>query len=374
MYKTDIVIIGAGVIGLAVANELSDLSKDIVVLEKNDSFGRETSSRNSEVIHGGIYYMPGSLKALMCVRGRELLYEFCANNKVPNKKTGKLIVATEKEEVGSIASLFSNARQNGVKGLRIIGREEISVMEPEVRGIEALYSPETGIVDSHSLMQRLLDRAKAKGVSVVFESEVTAIRKDKDIYNVTVKGGNETTALSARVVVNCAGLDSDLVAAMTGLDIKERKYELQYCKGQYFRLNRKKAGRVKMLVYPVPNPVSGGLGIHATPDLAGGLRLGPDHEKMKGRIKDYSVDESRKKDFCASVSKFLPFIEERDVFTDTAGIRPELRDDANGYRDFIVKEEAPAGLPGFINMVGIESPGLTASLAMAEHVRKLVRL
>lgn len=373
MFEADIVIIGAGVVGLAVASELSGIGKEIVVLEKNDSFGRETSSRNSEVIHGGIYYKPGSLKAAMCVRGRELLYEFCVKNNVPHKKTGKLIVATDEEEVGSIESLFSNARKNGVPGLRIMDREEITAMEPEVRGIKALYSPETGIVDSHSLMQRLIDRAKANGVSVVFDSEVTAIEKTKDIYNVTVKGADEKAVLSARVVINCAGLDSDMIAGMAGIDIKERKYELRYCKGQYFRINQKRAGRVKMLVYPVPNPIAGGLGIHATPDLAGGLRLGPDHEQLKNRIKDYSVDESRKKDFCASVRRFLPFIEEGDVFTDTAGIRPELCDDGSGFRDFIIREEEQIGLPGLIDLVGIESPGLTASLAIAKHVRSLVR-
>ncbi|MBU0606126.1 MAG: NAD(P)/FAD-dependent oxidoreductase [Candidatus Omnitrophica bacterium] len=371
MYKTDILIIGAGVIGLAVAEELSALSKSIIVVEKNESFGRETSSRNSEVIHGGIYYPHDSLKTRMCVKGRELLYEFCEKNNIAHKKTGKLIVATEKEEIGAIESLFSNACKNGVPGLKIMDREEIKKMEPDIFGITALHSPETGIVDSHSLMQRLIGKAKANGVTMAYNSEVMAIEKDKDIYNVKVRDANETTTLAARVVINCAGLDSDTIAEMVGIDIRECKYELQYCKGQYFRVNQRKAGRVKRLIYPVPHPKAGGLGIHATPDLGGGLRLGPDHEYLKNRIKDYSVDESRKKEFCASVKRFMPSIEEGDIFTDTAGIRPKLRDYGSDFSDFIIKEETASGFPGLINLIGIESPGLTASLAIAEHVRQI---
>ena len=372
MHKTDILIIGAGVIGLAVAEEISGLSRSIIVVEKNESFGQETSSRNSEVIHGGIYYPPDSLKATMCARGRDLLYEFCVKNNVPHKRTGKLIVATEKEEAIDIELLFSNARKNGVPGLQIMSGEEIKNMEPEIFGIKAIYSPETGIVDSHILMQRLLNKARAKGAMIVFNSEVVAIEKDKDIYNVMIKDPDGMTALSAGTVINCAGLDSDIIAEMVGIDIKECRYELQYCKGQYFRVNQRKAGHIKRLVYPVPHLRCGGLGIHATPDLGGGLRLGPDHEYMKDRVKDYSVDESRKKDFCESVKRFMLSIEESDIFTDTAGIRPKLRNYGSDFSDFIIKEETANGFPGLINLIGIESPGLTASLAIAEHVRQIV--
>lgn len=372
MLKTDILVIGAGVIGLAVAEELSRASGSIIVVERNESFGRETSSRNSEVIHGGIYYPPGSLKAGMCVRGRELLYRFCETNNIAFKKTGKLIVATEREEIDSVESLFSNARKNGVPGLQVMSGEEIKKMEPDVFGVAALYSPETGIVDSHGLMQCMINKAKANGATVAFNSEVVAIEKGEDIYNVKVRDAHETTDLAARMVINCAGLDSDIMAELAGIDIKERKYELRYCKGQYFRVNQRKAGRIKRLVYPVPRPKAGGLGIHATPDLGGGLRLGPDHEYLKNRVKDYSVDESRKKEFCASVKKFMPFIEEDDIFTDTAGIRPQLFDYGSDPRDFIIKEESAGGFPGFINLIGIESPGLTASLAIAEHVKQIV--
>lgn len=371
MYKTDILIIGSGVVGLAVAGELASLSRNIILVERHEIFGKETSSRNSEVIHGGIYYPPGSLKARMCVRGRELLYKFCEENGVPYKKTGKLIVATEDEETASIESLFKNACDNGLPGIRMMGREEIRRIEPNVMGIRAIYSPETGIIDSHILMQRLLNIAKGRGVTAAFNSEVVRIEKSADAYNVTINSADESMTISAGNVINCAGLDSDLIADMVGIDIRRCGYELRYCKGQYFRVNRRKAGLIKGLVYPVPHTKSGVLGIHATSDLGGGLRLGPDHEYIECRTKDYSVDESKKREFYLSVNRFLPFIEEDDIFADTAGIRPKLQEDGSGFRDFIIIEESANGFPGFINLIGIESPGLTASLAIAEHVKQI---
>jgi len=372
MYNTDILVIGSGVVGLAVAKELSGLSKSILVVERNKSFGQETSSRNSEVIHSGIYYPPDSLKAKLCVRGRELLYEFCAKFNVPHKKTGKLIVATEEAEVRSIEDLFNNAKKNGVAGLDILTRDGIKQLESNVFGISALYSPETGIVDSHSLMQRLMSKTKDNGAMVAFNCEVAAIEKNKDGYKITVKGDDGETAISAKIVINCAGLDSDIIAEMAGIDIRQNRYGLHYCKGQYFRVNQRKAGLIKRLVYPVPRPKAGGLGIHATPDLSGGLRLGPDHQYPKNRIKDYTVDESQKSSFYTSVKKFLPFVEEADIFPDTAGIRPKLQEDDSDFRDFVIKEESENGFPGFINLIGIESPGLTASLAIAERVKEIV--
>lgn len=374
MYKTDILIIGAGVIGLAIAEELGKLSKSIVVVERNKSFGMETSSRNSEVIHGGIYYPPGSLKAELCVRGRDLLYTFCARNGVPYKKTGKLIVATEADEIRLIEELFRNGVNNGVSGLKIIDREDMKVIEPAVDGVRAIYSPETGIVDSHRLMQRLMSMAKSGGVTMVFGSEVTNIKKDNDGYKVTLNDLEGLTGLSTVMVINCAGLDSDLIAEMAGIDIRERKYELEYCKGQYFRVNQRKSGLIKGLIYPIPHPRAGVLGIHATPDLGGGLRLGPDHEFIKDRAKDYSVDPLRKREFYLSIRRFLPFIEEEDISVDTAGIRPKLKRHGSDFRDFVVNDEGANGFPGLIDLIGIESPGLTASLAIAEYVRRMVSL
>lgn len=373
MYKTDIIIIGAGVVGLAIAEKLSAASKDIIILERNKNFGQETSSRNSEIIHAGIYYPAGSLKAGMCLRGRDLLYEFCGKKSVPYKKTGKLIVATEKEEIGSLEQLYNNGCRAGATGLRLIDRDEIGKIEPNIRAIAAIYSGETGILDSHVLMDRLSAIAKGGGASLALDSEVLGINKMDDGYEVTVKSASGIEMLSAEIVINSAGLDSDLVAAMAGIDVSANGYELQYCKGQYFRVSGKRLGLVNRLIYPVPEHKAGGLGIHATVDLAGGLRLGPDHEYMRTRDKDYSLDQSRGRDFYNSVKRFLPFIEADDITPDTAGIRPKIKSDNGEFRDFIIREEKANGLPGFINLIGIESPGLTSALAIAERVDRLVK-
>jgi L-2-hydroxyglutarate oxidase LhgO len=254
-----------------------------------------------------------------------------------------------------------------------LGREEIKKTEPNIFGIAALHSSETGIFDSHIFMQRLFSKTKDNGATVVFDSEALAIKKESSGYTVAVKDGSGKTDLSAKVVINCAGLDSDLVAGMAGINIKINKYELHYCKGQYFRVNQKKARLVNRLIYPVPEPRAGGLGIHATPDLGGGLRLGPDHQYLSSRIKDYSLDQSKRTDFYNSVKRFLPFIKEDDIAPDTAGIRPKLQSQDGKFRDFVIREEREDGFPGLINLIGIESPGLTASLAIAEYVGYMIR-
>lgn len=371
MENTDIIIIGAGVIGLAIAAELSKKHKNIILLEKLDSFGRETSSRNSEVIHGGMYYPSGTLKAKMCVEGRPLLYELCEKAKIPYRKTGKLIVATENEEISALDNLFAQGKSNGVSGLRIVEQPELKVMEPNIAGILALYSAETGIVDSHRLMQYFLDTAKDNAVTVAFNSDVIAIDKAKDGYRIQVNNNNENIELQANFVINCAGLDSDSIAQIAGLDIKRNNYELHYCKGQYFRVSGNKSGLIKRLVYPVPKPKSGGLGIHATLDLAQGLRLGPDDQYLNNRIKDYLVDESKKADFYASAKKFMPFLNQDSLSPDTSGIRPKLMDVNKGFRDFIIKEESENGLERFINLIGIESPGLTSCISISKYIGEL---
>ncbi|MDD5428957.1 MAG: NAD(P)/FAD-dependent oxidoreductase [Candidatus Omnitrophica bacterium] len=371
MYKTDILIIGAGVVGLAVAEELSRSSKSVIVVEKNESFGQETSSRNSEVIHGGMYYPKNSLKARLCVRGRELLYGLCREHNIPHKKTGKLIVATDDEETAQLEELFRAGQANGVDGLKMLGQGEVKKLEPEVSAIAALHSAETGIVDSHKLMRHLLKSGKDRGVTFAFNSEVTDVGIAGGGYTVSVTSGGEKADLDARIVINSAGLDSDRIAQSAGIDTKKRGYELHYCKGQYFRLADRKNRLASRLVYPVPRNRSGGLGIHVTPDLAGSLRLGPDDNYLGGRTKDYSVDEKKRGDFYRSVAKFLPALKEADLFPDLSGIRPKLQPKGGEFRDFIIKEESDSGLPGFINLIGIESPGLTASLAIAEEVKKV---
>lgn len=358
MDEIDILIIGAGVVGLAVAKQLAEKETNLVVVEKAKSFGQETSSRNSEVIHGGMYYPGQTLKAEMCVEGRQLLYEICQRHNIPYKKIGKLIVATEKEEIPSLEKLLIQGRDNGVDELRMINQQELGNLEPNVRGISAVYSRGTGIINSHRLMQYFLETVRSNSGIVSFNSEVTSIEKLSEGY---------------KVVINCAGLDSDLIAQMAGIEIKQCKYELHYCKGEYFRVNSNKSGLIKRLIYLVPKPKSGGLGIHATLDLAGSLRLGPDDEYLEDRDKDYSVDNSKRTVFYESAKKFLPFLEEQDILPDTSGIRPKLQGKNEEFRDFVIKEESDKCLAGFINLIGIESPGLTASPAIAKMVSNMVR-
>lgn len=365
--QTDIVIIGAGVVGLAIASELAGKSRDVIVFEKNKSFGQETSSRSSEVIHAGLYYQPGSLKAKLCINGNKLLYGFCAKHNIPHKRLGKLVIATNDSETEKIKKIFDNAVNSGVRGLMFLDTDEIKKLEPQIKASAGFISPDTGILDTHLFMKCLFSRAKEKGAMFAFLSEVAAVKKENSGYTVSVKEpSGEKSTLKSRIVVNCAGLGADKIAEMAGLDTEKLSYKIYYCKGQYFRIASPKKFKITRLVYPPPTNVS--LGIHLTPDLAGGLRLGPD-AKYVDKI-DYVVDEGDKKIFWQSVKEFLPKLETGDMIADTSGIRPKLREEG-GFRDFIIKEEKERGLAGFINLIGIESPGLTASLAIAELVRDL---
>lgn len=372
MNDVDILIIGAGAVGLAIAKELSHTHNQVAVVEKQKSFGQETSSRNSEVIHGGMYYPTGTLKARLCVEGRRLLYDTCRDHKIRFKKTGKLIVANDADEIQALEKLFLQGRDNGVENLRMVDGDELKAIEPHVHGLAALYSPETGIIDTHRLMEFYLEEAKDRGALVAFDSEVVAIDPSAEGYDVSVKNQKDVSTIKTACLINCAGLDSDTIAQMAGIDVDQSEYRLSYCKGQYFRVGGRSLGFLKGLVYPVPKPQSGGLGIHATPDLAGGVRLGPDDVYLKGREKDYSVDGSRKHDFYVSAKKFLPFLNEEELAPDTAGIRPKLQGPGDAFRDFIIQEESDKGLGGFINLIGIESPGLTASCAIGKYVRTLL--
>ncbi len=370
MEKVDITIVGAGVIGLAVAWELSKVYKDILVIEKNFSFGQETSSRNSEVIHAGIYYPKDSLKARTCIEGRQLLYEFCSKNNIAHKKTGKLIVAIDENEVEDLEELFRQGLENGVDDLKILSRNEIKTLEPNVEANAAIYSPSTGILDSHNFMKNLLLQFESRGGLIAYNTELTGMDKVKAGFKVTVKDAREGNfEFLTGIFINCAGLNSDKVAQMAG--IKNEDYKLKYCKGDYFRVGNNKARFISRLIYPVPKEDRVGLGIHATLDLARGLRLGPDDEYVD-RI-DYDVDASKQKIFYESTHKFLPFIELEDLSPDIVGIRPKLQSPDDDFRDFIIKEESEKGLLGFINLIGIESPGLMSCLFTAKMVKEIIK-
>ncbi len=370
MEKVNITIIGAGVIGLSVAAELARQNQDIVVVEKYPSFGQETSSRNSEVIHAGIYYPLDSLKLKTCLEGNRLLYEFCQAHNILFKRTGKLIIAINKEEEKDLEQLFKRGRENGVKDLEQLPIAKLHTVEPHIKATAALFSPSTGIFDTHSYMKQLAASFKKDGGQIAYNTELTKITKINNGYELSViDNGKESFTFDSRIVINCGGLHADKVAVTAGLALEE--YRLKYCKGDYFRLAPAKASLIKHLVYPVPKPSSGGLGIHLTPDLSGSVRLGPDDEYVKEI--DYNINAAKAAAFCESVNGFFPKVTLEDITPDTSGIRPKLQGPGEGFRDFIIRNEEDRGLPGLINLIGIESPGLTASLSIARLVAGLVK-
>lgn len=368
--QATITIIGAGVIGLAVAAQLAGKGRDVYVLEKNETFGRETSSRNSETIHAGFYYPAGSLKATTCVEGNALLYELCGKHEIGHRQTGKLVVATRDEEVGKLGSLLERGRTNGVKGLRMLSRRELRELEPNVEAVAAMLSPWSGTVDSHALMRFFAKSALDEGAQIAYRSEVSAIERLSNGYQVTVTEGERCFPFRTQILINCAGLSSDRMARLAGIDVDRAGYRLLYCKGEYFSVGNNKSSFLKRLVYPVPEPGSGGTGIHATLDIGGRLRLGP-NARYVDEV-DYTVDESQKGVFFDAVKPFLPFIEYGDLEPEMAGIRPKLQGQGGDFRDFIIRHESDKGLPGFINLVGIESPGLTGAPAIARYVARMV--
>jgi len=368
--RADITIIGAGVIGLAIAAQLAEAGRQVYVLEKNENFGLETSSRHSGVIHAGIYYSQNSLKAQLCVEGNRKLYELCPRYDIGHKRLGKLIVAVNDDESEELEILLERGRHNGAEGLKLISRRELKTLEPNVSGVAAMLSPSSGIIDSHALMQYFIAKAGEGGAQIVYRSQVVGIEKAAEGYEVEVEDSGGKSSFITTTLVNSGGLYSDQIADMAGIDIDGAGYRLHYCKGEYFSLKRRQGTKVNRLIYPVPPSDIAGVGIHITFDLEGRMRLGPDIEYVDSL--DYSVDSRDQKLFCISARKLLPAIEYEDLAPEMAGIRPKLQEPGGEIRDFVIKDEADRGLPGFINLIGIESPGLTAAPAIAEYVGGLV--
>jgi len=368
--KAEITIIGAGVIGLAVASRVAREGRQVYIIEQNDSFGKETSSRNSEIIHSGIYYPPGSLKAKTCLEGNAILYEICQKYGIGYKKTGKLIVATNEQETEELESLFENGKQNGVRGLVMLPEAKVKRMEPNVKAIAAIFAPSSGVIDSHALMKYFDFKSREGGARTAYRSKVVGIEKSADGYEITIEDSSGTSSFPTRVLINCAGLNSDKIAELAGIDIDRAGYKLHYCKGEYFSVGNNKNQLVKRLIYPVPEPNRASLGIHLTLDISGRMRLGP-NARYVDEI-DYSVDQQQKGDFYNSVKGFLPFIEYEDLEPEMAGIRPKLQGPGEPFRDFVIRHEGDKGLPGLINLIGIESPGLTSAPAIAGYVERLV--
>ena len=361
MESVDCVVVGAGVVGLAVARALALAGREVIILDAAEGIGTETSSRNSEVIHAGIYYPAGSFMARFCVAGRKKLYAYCAEKGVPHVNCGKLIVATSTEEDGSLAGIKRRAEANGVEGMRVLSAVEAIAMEPYLSCTSALLSPVTGIVDSHAFMLALQGDAENAGAVPVFFSPVTGGRAVQGGVEIDV-GGADPMSLRCRLLVNSAGLHAPGVArGIVGMS-EERIPGTYYAKGNYFTLTGRSP--FSRLIYPVPVP--GGLGVHLTIDLGGQARFGPDVQWID--TIDYTVDPARADGFYAAVRKYWPALKDGALQPGYAGIRPKIVPRGAPAQDFVVQGPQTHGVAGLINLFGIESPGLTASLAIAEYV------
>jgi len=369
MADFEITIIGAGVVGLAIAARLSRQHPNLILLEKNQKYGMETSSRNSEVIHAGIYYEPGSLKARLCVEGRDELYSLCRAHDIPHKPLTKLITATTAAELTKLENIRQNAAKNGVK-LQVLDKVAALKMEPNIRTEGALFSPLTGAISVHDLMDYFFHIMQSNGGMIQHRCQVIAIQQVNSEYEITFDEAGNRSTITGEIVINAAGLGSDLIAQMIGIDIDKEDLRLNYVKGSYFAITPSKAKLISRLVYPVP--VNEGLGIHALVDWGGRLKFGPDVEYLDGRTLDYNVVEEKRYAFAESIRRILPSITDEDITPDMSGIRPKLQKKGKPARDFVIVHETARGLLGFVNLIGIESPGLTSSPAIARYVESLL--
>ncbi len=371
MEQVNVTIIGAGVVGLAVAASVAEANKGIILLERHEGFGRETSSRSSQVIHAGIYYPEGSLKARLCTEGNKLLYQICRENNIPHRPLGKLIVANTIEQENGLQELLERGRQNGAEGLEIISAEQVHILEPHIRCRAALLAPTSGIVDAFSLMRHFESSAKGKGARIAYRCELKTIEKTAEGYKLGVLDvDGQIYHLMTRVLINCAGLESGNMAGLAGIDIDRESYRIRYSKGEFFRVGGGKQNLAKRLIYPFP-PRPGYVGIHTVPDLDGNMKLGPHGYFIKDI--DYRVDETHRQILYESVRAFLPFIEKEDLEPESSGIQAMLQQPGEPVKDFVITHEADKGLPGLINLIGIDSPGLTSSAAIGMLVGKMVR-
>ncbi len=361
-FDTDVLIIGAGVIGLSIAREIAKKGLDVIIAEKNRFAGTETSSRNSEVIHAGIYYPKDSLKTKFCIEGNKKLYDYCEKYKIPFNRCGKLIVATSDEEINKLFEIKKNIDEIGLVDISLLSKKEIHNLEPELRCSGALFSPSSGILDSHSFIQSLLTELQDLNCTVAFNSKVEKVIHSNDSLITEVNGNNENINIRSKCLINCAGLSSQSVAKkIIGLssDLIPKQY---FAKGTYFTSSKK--APFTHLIYPVPE--NHGLGIHFTLDLSGRSKFGPDLEWIDKE--DYSTDLKKRKIFYDQIKKFWVNIEENKLVPDYAGIRPKISGPNDQSADFIIQFPEKNNIRGLVNLFGIESPGLTASLAIGYEI------
>ena len=366
LYEADSVVIGAGAVGLAVARALALAGAEVLVLEATGSIGTGISSRNSEVIHAGIYYPAGSLKALCCVEGRHQLYRYVDSHKVPHRRCGKLIVATSAHEAPRLEEIAAHARANGVDDLEALDGAAAAALEPALRSVAALLSPSTGIFDSHAYMLALQGDLEDLGGAVAFHAPVERIEPEAQGRLGVLVGGDAPVTVLARQVVNSAGLQATRIAERSPALADAPPPALRYARGNYFALQ----GRAPFshLIYPVPEP--GGLGVHLTLDMAGQARFGPDVEWIEAE--DYEVAAERGDVFYAAVRRYWPALPDKALVADYAGIRPKLFRGGEAITDFVIETVHEHGVQGLVNLYGIESPGLTSSLAIGERVRDIL--
>jgi L-2-hydroxyglutarate oxidase LhgO len=362
-------IIGAGVVGLACAAVLARRGETVAVVERNRLVGQETSARNSGVIHAGLYYPTRSLKAALCVAGRERVYARCAHDGLPHRQCGKVVVATEEAEIAKLEAIHRQAVINGAREVELIDGAEVRRRVPAVRAVAGLWSPRTGIVDVHALMDSYRREAESRDAMVVVDHAVAEISRQPDGWQVTVRSaGGAVEVIRCAWLVNAAGLDASRIAALAGLDVVALGLVQKPCKGDYFTLAPKYRNFAEHLVYPLP--FHAGLGVHITFDLGGRAMAGPDAEYIDELR--YDVDPAKAAAFGAALRRYLPDIADDDLAPGYAGIRPKLQGPGDPVRDFVVEEASRHGAPGLINLIGIESPGLTSSEPIAERVDALI--
>lgn len=370
----DVAVVGAGVVGLACAERLARAGRSVVVLERHGKHGQETSSRNSQVVHAGMYYDTGTLKAELCVRGNASIGAWCDAHRVPFSRVGKLIVATDEAGEAKLAAILVRGRANGCKGLDWATLAQIDA-EPNVVARSALWSARTAIVDVHALMGSLLAEARSHGCDIAFQHALVGAERVGSGWTLRVRDASgEKSTIEAPHVVNAAGLWADEVAGLAGLDVDAAGYRQHFVKGNYFRLRRR--GFVSRLVYPVPLENLAGLGVHVTVELDGGARLGPDVEPIAKPAPftspDYRVDEARHAAFFSAAATYLRGLCPEDLAPDQSGVRPKLSRPGEPARDFVLQDESARDLPGWVNLVGIDSPGMTCALELAERVVTLL--
>tara|TARA_Y100000746_G_C15451841_1_gene427497 strand:+ start:186 stop:1298 length:1113 start_codon:yes stop_codon:yes gene_type:complete len=365
----DVVIIGAGVIGLSIARAIGEqTNKSVLVIEKDDSIGKGISSRNSEVIHSGIYYEPGSLKSKYCVEGRKLLYDYCIKNEIWYNNCGKLVVSKIHQQE-QLEDLYNNAKNNGINEIEIIDKKEINQLEPLIHSDIALKVNCTGIISAHDLMLSFYHNSQSHDHDYLFKTKVVGANKNNSDYSIDIENYyGEIETVNCKWVINASGLNSDLLGEL----LNDEFPKLKFLKGSYFKLSSKWKGKFKKLIYPLPDMKHGSLGIHLTIDRDGMARLGPNADWIDDRQEDYKVDDSLNEVFYEEGKKYILDLKLNELTADYSGIRPKIFMDNNSMPDFYINHEEKNGFPGWINLIGIESPGLTGSISIGNDIAKII--